>query len=357
MATTWNPSDKSTTITLSNGDLTATANVSASYWVRATTSMSSGKLYWEVEIDWQYQGNQVGIGNASAGLDSHLGADANSWCYESQGSKRHNNSGVSTGFDSFTTGDIIGVALDLDSGKVWFAKNNSWQDSGDPANGTGEAYSGISGSIFPMSQCKGKPGGAGDSQTIIPDSGSQTYSPPSGFTAWDDAGGSPSESPSEEPLEEEMCTLDYAIQPGATTQYSNFLFNSMVKFGDTYVGANSNGIYELDGDDDDGTNIDAEFEPITTDFGLENPKWVRFMYFGYEADGDLVIVLSADQGVGETISIDSDKTRQQRKRVSGVRSIQGKYISFGIANTSGCDFGIDSIDVDLVVMPQGLNTY
>jgi hypothetical protein len=40
---------------------------------------------------------------------------------------------------TFTTTDIIGVAYDADTGKVWFAKNNTWQSSGDPANGLSPA--------------------------------------------------------------------------------------------------------------------------------------------------------------------------------------------------------------------------
>ena len=45
--------------------------------------------------------------------------------------------------NSFTTGDIIGIAMDLDNGKLYFSKNGVFQNSGDPtsgATGTGSAY-------------------------------------------------------------------------------------------------------------------------------------------------------------------------------------------------------------------------
>ena len=45
--------------------------------------------------------------------------------------------------DTYTTGDIIGIAVDLDNHKLYFAKNGTWQNSGDPtsgATGTGSAY-------------------------------------------------------------------------------------------------------------------------------------------------------------------------------------------------------------------------
>jgi hypothetical protein len=43
--------------------------------------------------------------------------------------------GGTSGYASWTTGDVIGVAWDADAGKLWFAKNNTWQ-SGDPSTGT-----------------------------------------------------------------------------------------------------------------------------------------------------------------------------------------------------------------------------
>ena len=41
------------------------------------------------------------------------------------------------------------MAFDADAGKIWFAENNVWANSGDPAAGTGEQYSGITGTQFP----------------------------------------------------------------------------------------------------------------------------------------------------------------------------------------------------------------
>lgn len=39
---------------------------------------------------------------------------------------------------AYTAGDVIGVALNATSGKVWFSKNGVWQGSGsNPAAGTG----------------------------------------------------------------------------------------------------------------------------------------------------------------------------------------------------------------------------
>jgi hypothetical protein len=43
-----------------------------------------------------------------------------------------------------SNGDIIMIAMDLDNSKVFFGKNGTWLDSGDPANGTNPAFSNVS---------------------------------------------------------------------------------------------------------------------------------------------------------------------------------------------------------------------
>ena len=50
-------------------------------------------------------------------------------------------------------------------------------------------------------------------------------------------------------------------------------FNSMCKFGETYlVATEDGGLVSVGGLDDNGVDIDAYFEPVTTDFGVPNPK-------------------------------------------------------------------------------------
>jgi len=82
--------------------------------------------------------------------------------------------------DSYETGDIIGVALDLDSGNIWFAKNNVWQGGGDPANGLNPAKHFTVSGLDDYHPAAG-PYNSNHTITLCPDTPSQTYSPPSGF--------------------------------------------------------------------------------------------------------------------------------------------------------------------------------
>jgi len=176
----WNSADKSANITLSGGDLIATATTGTPI-VRGTTAKSSGKWYFEVTVGATATSSRVGVARSSAGLDTALGDDADGWGYAAAAEKVNNGSGVAYGA-TYAPTDVISIALDMDSGKIWWAKNGTWQASGDPAAGTNEAFSNVTGSIYPA---WGSTNGLfGPSCTANFGATAFAYSPPVGFSAW-----------------------------------------------------------------------------------------------------------------------------------------------------------------------------
>ena len=109
------------------------------------------------------------------------GAAIGGYAYYWDGDKYNNSINTAYG-ETYAQGDIIGIAVDLDTGKIWFSKNGVYQASGDPVAGTGEAYSGLSGTLYP---------GTGlyrlnNASTIRGLSTDVTYAPPTGFNVWND---------------------------------------------------------------------------------------------------------------------------------------------------------------------------
>jgi hypothetical protein len=173
-----NPIDNSGGATLSNGNLDV--SISGLRSTRSSIAMTRGKWYCEVLVN-TVGNTMVGVLNSSASLSQHIGSNANSWGYYHNGNKYTNN--VATAFgNTYTNADIIGIAYDADARKVWFSKNGAWQASGDPAAGTNEAYSSITGSeIF----FGGSNGGSVSSCSISCNFGQRpfAYAAPSGFKA------------------------------------------------------------------------------------------------------------------------------------------------------------------------------
>ena len=140
---TWHPlytSDQTGgTTSYSNGNLklnTTTGGTGSLYPFGFTTfGARSGKWYAEFKCDT----NTVAVGVANTGqLDSDVtnnpyGAYANtSIIYTSRAEVRTNNGNLSGSFSTYASGDIIGVALDLDNNKIYFHKNGTYINSGNP---------------------------------------------------------------------------------------------------------------------------------------------------------------------------------------------------------------------------------
>ena len=109
--------------------------------------LTKGKWYWETKwvshsgsSDYALIGVTSRVRNSDSGYQ-HLGATANDYAYYAYNGNMMNNTGSSnTGAaygNTYTVGDIIGVALDLDNNKIYWAKNGTWQDSGNPVTGAG----------------------------------------------------------------------------------------------------------------------------------------------------------------------------------------------------------------------------
>jgi len=141
--------------TLSNGNLEHTYN-STNIRVRSTISIpESGKWYAEFVASNTGGGDSlVGVStgtNALTGSNWYLGNDADSWgCQIGSGTMYTYHAGGYASFGTAASGDVIAVAVDRAAGKIWWAVNNTWIASGNPANGTNARYTDIptTGALF-----------------------------------------------------------------------------------------------------------------------------------------------------------------------------------------------------------------
>ena len=104
-------------------------------------AVTSGKWYMEFTNESDVTGSQTAIGIANVGLIDYestsnpYGAHApTSFIYTSSGEIRTNNGNL-TNQTSHTSGNILGVALDLDNMKLYFHKNGTYINSGNPSTG------------------------------------------------------------------------------------------------------------------------------------------------------------------------------------------------------------------------------
>jgi len=124
---TLNPLDiASVGSTLSDGNLNIIGQYTSSDdsgFARGTIGVDSGKWYWEVtigEADIRY--DMIGVATSEADINSWLGSDSHGWGYYGPGALYNQGSGGGSA-DGYVTGDVIGVALDVDAGTLQYYKN------------------------------------------------------------------------------------------------------------------------------------------------------------------------------------------------------------------------------------------
>ena len=138
--TTWNPSDKSSTVTLSNGNLTATwTGASNNTGVRAAGGALAGKYYFELTTGSLIStGEGVATGAAPYG-SSPSPAGSAVITYGGTISINGTSSGVSLG--TVSGGTTIGIAVDFTNQMIWFRKapSGNWNANAsyNPATNTG----------------------------------------------------------------------------------------------------------------------------------------------------------------------------------------------------------------------------
>lgn len=102
---------------------------------------TTGQYYWEVQVT-SAQDPAVGVAAKTlvnaARTSVAFGTAGGHVSYVRAGARYLNSNNDAAFGAAYTAGDVIGVALNATSGKVWFSKNGVWQGSGsNPAAGTG----------------------------------------------------------------------------------------------------------------------------------------------------------------------------------------------------------------------------
>ena len=144
------PTSNAPTFSIGNTKV-ATMNADPGYFGGTSTfGVSQGKWYFEVKLSASTSGQPFFIGvsydpfeMARQGTTASAQYAAPTYLYYGHNGNKFNNNSNSAYGNSYTTNDIIGVALDLDNHKLYFHKNGTYQNSGVPTSGstgTGSAF-------------------------------------------------------------------------------------------------------------------------------------------------------------------------------------------------------------------------
>lgn len=144
------------------------------------------------------------------------------------------------------------------------------------------------------------------------------------------------------------------------SEYTNYPFNSFGKLGSDYLGASDTNIYQLTGDDDAGTDIDAVIRTGMTNFGTNVFKRVPRAYLGYTSDGGLIMKTISTSGGTKTERWyeltprlgDHASDVHAAARIKLGRGIKATYWQFELINKLGSDFDIDMLQLYPMILSR-----
>lgn len=136
----------------------------------------------------------------------------------------------------------------------------------------------------------------------------------------------------------------------AVSEYSNYPFNSFAQIAGKYYGANSNGLYLLEGDTDAGDAIEAYVSLGLTNFGEPRTKRMRAAHIGIRSDGKTLLRVKTDSNDTKYYEIEESKNGLSSKKVPMQRNLLSTYWHFTLENVNGSDFELDSFEFVPVVL-------
>lgn len=133
----------------------------------------------------------------------------------------------------------------------------------------------------------------------------------------------------------------------AVSTYTNYGFNSFAPFASDYYGCAPDGIYILEGEDDNGVDIDAKIRTGLSNLGSGVKKRIPDMYLGYTSDGGMVLkVITTDLGV----KVENWYALTPRPasdvhpaRIKIGRALKSVYYGYELHNVNGSDFNLDNV--------------
>jgi len=136
-----------------------------------------------------------------------------------------------------------------------------------------------------------------------------------------------------------------------TTHYTNFPFTHVVQYQNSYFGANSTGLYLLEGTTDAGTEIPWAVKTAMDDFKTPTKKTIASAYFSGRFGPASTVQLHAGEQAPNTYSFSTprDALAQNHRQVFG-KGVKERYYALGASGTGALE--LDMVELDTYNMTR-----
>ena len=297
-------------------------------------------------VNAEFFANDIGsIGTAVAGTDDIVGSDAGSIAEAVSGLASFAYVGAlpaSVGLASSGLSDLATSISDHGSTGRALSGTDSILVFGSIGS-VAEAVAGLDSIVYDQSGSVGIAGdGISDSYSVISDHGSIGLA----ISGQDD-----------NILDNEVWAFN--AQTGAGSYYTGWVFDSVMEVAGRFVAVDADGLYELTGSDDDGTEINDFRETGIMDFGVPNNKCIPEVILGAKHADPIVMNLRFVRG-----GVVAERWYQSRPRSTSIlreekikpgEGIHSRYFVLGLGNQNGDELEVESITINPLIYDTKVN--
>lgn len=161
-----------------------------------------------------------------------------------------------------------------------------------------------------------------------------------------------------------MNTLITNIEVGemgskATTQRTNYPFNSFFEMDGAYLGCSDDMLGLLGGSTDNGTAIDAYLATPSLEIGGGNPARLAYLYASLETDGTLYVKTTPNRDDARAVTIEftpSTAEYHKHREKLGEGDIALSW-GFEFGNVDGSDFSLSMMEILPIVKESRMTRY
>ena len=138
----------------------------------------------------------------------------------------------------------------------------------------------------------------------------------------------------------------------STTTYDNYDFNSMCEFNGNYYGAQTDGIYLLEGTKDVSTYITSTLRTGKMDFETSNLKTVTQAYLGFSGDGSLVLKVISDDDLESWFELASSEDGLHTDKIGLAKGQVGRYWQFELVTQENTQLELDTLELFPIILKR-----
>lgn len=134
-----------------------------------------------------------------------------------------------------------------------------------------------------------------------------------------------------------------SLDSNGLTRYENYEFNSFARINGKNYAARFDGVFLLEGDDDDGQNIGARINLGKPNFGSDQRKAMPLVYVGVAGNDQLVLKVVGPDGKAYYYQSSGYSSETAQHRLQPGRGLSAVHFDVELMNIQGSDMRINNI--------------